>query len=205
MLNRQQPFRLIASIRSPFARRIRVVLSRLQIPVEEQMIEVFSPPHDFAINNPLGLVPALYHPDWGWVSDSGALLEMLEEEWGGVWPASNHRRDVRQASVWAVGVMQSTVLYFQETALHEFPNERWTQDHLASVQDTLRALNTISPEIFYFQSKWTQAAWDCVIALDYCTFRIPEWKWEEELLQLAKMYGQFQDDPLFQRTRPVAI
>src|ERR1035437_2703351 len=101
-MNQFQPI-LYASLRSPFARRIRLALHRLGVSYEEKMVDVFQDNPDLNAVNPLGLVPTLVTAN-GAITDSTNILEYLNDTHGGIWPKDPQANmNVRQASVWASG------------------------------------------------------------------------------------------------------
>lgn len=169
------PYRLFLSPRSPFARRVRLALRRLGLPVLEHPLNVLESNPDLEASNPLGLVPALILPDGRALSDSSAILETLHDLHGGIWPERpTDRIEVRQASTLATGLMQAAVSYFQETRMHEVPSPAWAQDHLMTVYRTLRYLAELRSDLWSRSGELTQAGWDLACALEYLEFRMPE-------------------------------
>jgi len=79
-------YQLYASPRSPFARRIRLALRRLELPLTETFLDVFVDNPEFWKQNPIGTLPTLITPDAGTLSDSSHLLEYLHEKTGKIWP-----------------------------------------------------------------------------------------------------------------------
>ncbi len=169
------PYHLFLSPRSPFARRVRLALRRLGLPVIEHPLNVFDSNPDLEAANPLGLVPALILPDGRALSDSSAILETLHDLHGGVWPElTTDRIEIRQASTLATGLMQAAVSHFQETRMHEVPSPMWAKDHLNAVLSTLRHLESFRTDLWIRSGELTQAGWDLACALEYLEFRIPE-------------------------------
>jgi glutathione S-transferase len=96
------PYHLYASQRSPFARRIRLALNRLQIEATEEFVDVFANPASLNAVNPMGAVPTLMTRDFGPICDSTNILEYLHEKTGAIWPKEEALRiRVRQRSVYA--------------------------------------------------------------------------------------------------------
>ena len=92
-------YQLFLSQRSPFARRIRLALKRLGLPVEERVIDVFGDHPDLLRLNPLGMVPTLKTPEGNGLFDSSAILEYLDDLTGGIWPKDRVlRAHIRQTS-----------------------------------------------------------------------------------------------------------
>ena len=197
-------FTLFLNPRSPFARRIRLVLNRLQLPFQERDVgNVFEPQPELSNLNPLGLIPTLITATGEAYSDSGNLLEYLHELTGEVWPAEQSRRQsMRQISVWCTGIMQSAVLFFQEAHLHEAPSARWMSEHAVSVEDTLQRLNQVSEIMFIENGNPTQAGWDLGVALEYLDFRIPQLEWRTQFSRLENILLQVRKIEFFVKTSP---
>ncbi|MBC7396450.1 MAG: glutathione S-transferase family protein [Bdellovibrionales bacterium] len=196
-------YHLYASPRSPFARRIRLALRRLSIPHEEKLIDVFEENPDFLEINPLGMVPTLVTPDAGTLCDSANLLDYLHEKTGKIWPVDAASRiQAKQAAFLAYGLIQSTVLLFQETKMHETPSERWVKDHTETLERTLLYLSKL-PEILWLQEgALTQAAWDLAVGLDYLSLRFSQIKWKDRYLSLLSIFNLARKDIHFLATEP---
>ncbi|MBI3555545.1 MAG: glutathione S-transferase family protein, partial [Deltaproteobacteria bacterium] len=108
---------LYISQRSPFARRVRLVLEELGVDYDTEVLDVFNLPPGYAGINPLGRVPVLRLPNQELIVDSWMILDYLRSRHeehplfltGG---ASDARS--RSISGIAVGVMEHTVLAFLE-------------------------------------------------------------------------------------------
>ena len=199
---------LYASLRSPFARRIRLALQRLGISYEEKMVDVFQHNPDLFAANPLGLVPTLI-TGHGPISDSMNILEYLDELHGGIWPTGmNGRIEARQAVVWVQGIMQSLVLYFQEAKLHEVPSTRWLKDHVDSMEDTLKLLAQAPSQIWFSNQHGsnglTQAGWDLCVALEYMDLRLPQMEWQKKFPSFLGILEIARKDEFFLKTTPPA-
>ncbi len=190
------------SARSPFARRIRLAMQRLKLPVVERAVDVFAPISELTSLNPLGMIPTLVTPD-GVLSDSANILEYLHETTGAIWPGEfRARTEIRQASVWCEGIMQSSVLYFQECRLHEVPSPRWLADHQSSILDTFDQLSKLNESIWIQNNNLTQAAWDLGVALQYCDLRLPEFNWRVQYSGFSKILDFANQDSWFRESVP---
>jgi glutathione S-transferase len=190
---------LFLSPRSPFARRVRLALRRLGLPVIEHPLNVLESNPDLETANPLGLVPTLILPDGRTLADSSAILETLHDLHGGIWPElPTDRIEIRQASTLATGLMQAAVSFFQETRMHEVPSPSWAQDHLSAVLRTLRHLESFRNDFWIRSGEMTQAGWDLACALEYLEFRMPECRDAipttlRAPMELARMNGSFRE------------
>lgn len=197
---------LFVSLRSPFARRIRLAMHRLGVAYTEKTVDVFQENPDLLAANPLGLVPTLISKD-GPICDSANILEYLDEVYGGIWPeAKSARIQARQAAVWAEGIMQSLVLHFQEAKLHEVPSPRWLKEHVDSMEETLSFL-TGAPESVWISSNpksegLTQAGWDLCVTLEYMDLRLPALQWRKKYPGFNAILELARKNPYFCETTP---
>lgn len=201
--NLSKPYTLFLNPRSPFARRIRLALKRLDLHFEERDLgNVFEPQPELSRMNPLGMVPTLLTPEGEVLSDSTNLLEYLQEKTGRVWPADQtHRFRARQVSTWCAGLMQSSILYYQENSMHEVPSPRWLVDHAQSIEDTLQHLSQINEEVWIENNELTQCAWDLAVALEYLDFRLGAVNWRR-FDSFARLHQLAQKNSFFAQTVP---
>ncbi len=169
---------LYASLRSPFARRIRIALKRLNWPHEVTFMNVFEKNDQLLKANPLALVPTLIVGEGAGasvVTDSATILEFLHDHTGKIWPADLEARTaIRQASTWCEGVMQYSVNYYLETKEHEVPSPSWVAEYEENARNTLQALAQLPEKTWKQSGELTQAAWDLCTALQYAELRLPQ-------------------------------
>jgi glutathione S-transferase len=206
-MHQNQPI-LYISLRSPFARRIRLALQRLGISYEEKTVDVFQNNPDLIATNPLGLVPTLVTSN-SIITDSTNILEYLNDTYTGIWPADVRAKiNARQASIWATGIMQSLVLYFQEVKLHEVPSPHWIHEHIESMETTLKFLSNAPESVWLTQAPTseglTQAAWDLAVTLEYMDLRIPQLDWRKKYPSFIFILDQARLNSYFCKTTPPA-
>jgi glutathione S-transferase len=198
----QQSFRLIASLRSPFARRIRTALRGLDLPHEEQFINVFEEQDLLIGKNPLKLVPTLWHPRQGWLYESSTILQILDDEFPGVlWPKSPNRPRLLKISGLATGVMAASVNYFLETNAHQVPSPEWAKEHFTAVGDGLKAINDELQHLSQTKD-YCQTHADIGIAAEYAGLRLPDLRWGEQYPELQLFIEYLRTFPWFEATRP---
>lgn len=175
---------LFFSVRSPFARRVRIALQRLAVAYQEAEISVFEPTPDFLKTSPLGTVPSLIIPGANGVTiqDSTAILEYLHDEHGGrIWPSDHSARTkVRAASVLAEGLMTNTVSWYLETQ-RKAPSAEWLSEFLENLDRTFskiasQDLNALPWKLSPLQL--TQAGYDLIVALQYADIRLKGFDWK---------------------------
>jgi glutathione S-transferase len=194
-MNSPAHYQLYYSLRSPFARRVRIALHRLNIPFEPLEINVFDPTRTFLETNPLGTVPAMsvqIGEDKISLGDSSAILEFLHENYGGkIWPSElKVRAQVRAASTLAVGLMTQTVaLYLERT--RKLPALECELDFETTIEMTLHQI----AQQAIFEMPWkvsdfqlTQAGYDLMTAVDYIKVRLAHVDFSAKWPELERFY-----------------
>jgi hypothetical protein len=203
---------LYASVRSPFARRVRLALRRLSEPmgcqVDERLIDVFHPPVELSSANPLGMIPTLVLPDGTVLSDSNNIMEWIQHKTGAIYPRGPLEWPVRQATVLIDGVIQAAVAYHQEVNMRAAPSELWTRDFYGTLEDTLLELSKIQsewllkPRSDQEETSLTQLGWDLAVALEYLSFRVPHCNWVGRYPQWNQVLVQARRHSIFLETSP---
>ncbi|MBC7691179.1 MAG: glutathione S-transferase [Methylotenera sp.] len=206
-----KPYRLFISARSPFARRIRLALQRLQVEVEVESLNVFEPPAALFAANPLGLVPVLeiLGASQGFprfIMDSGILLEYLHEVHGQkIWPVDLvERTQVRTASTLAEGVMSNTVAHFLETQ-RSHPDATWFADYSGALTRTLALIQVQDLSVMPWvdaSHELTQAGWDLLNAWNYLELRTPVEDAASKYPQLKAFFDKYENLPEMAATAP---
>ncbi|MBX7149283.1 glutathione S-transferase family protein [bacterium] len=73
-------YKLYSTLRSPYARKVRIALLEKKIAYEEINVDLNNKPADFLKHNPLGSVPSLVTGDGLMLPDSTLILRYLEEK-----------------------------------------------------------------------------------------------------------------------------
>lgn len=205
---------LIMTARSPFARRIRIALYRLNLEFRETIIDAFHPPAWLPEINPLALIPVLKvtqrvgatETTEAWI-DSSMILENLHDETGRVWATqSKIRRREREISTWAAGIMQLTVQIFLESKKAS-PDAESLAEWKTNILNTLKALEPeIAPmltrELKSSMATLTQPLCDAVVAYDYLKLRLSELDLSVEAPELTNLANAVSLHDWFQKTKP---
>lgn len=201
-------YKLYYSLRSPFARRVRIALERLLIPYEAKEEDVFRPSAEFLSANPLGLLPCLQFSQDFSLADSTAILEYLEDRYGHrIWPSDlDERLKVRSAATFAHGLMGATVSLFLE-GRRAHPSIEWMIEHRENIDRTLDALERLARLEFPFVrgAELTQAGFDAITALDYLDVRTPQVDWSENHPGLKRFRDSHANHPVLKRTAPPPV
>ena len=192
-LNSNTQYTLFYSIRSPFARRVRVAMSKLGIEYSPQEISVFEPPAEFLAANPLGLVPVLMiqkGKEKLGPPDSATILEYLNELYPNrIWPADPELRlQVRAYSTLCEGIMANCVSLFLERQ-RKSQDPAWIEEYTQNIDRTLEAVskkNVFEKPFKISDLQLTQAGYDLLIALEYMEIRVPDHTWKEQFPDLNR-------------------
>lgn len=189
-------YQLFYSLRSPFARRVRIAFQRLGLAFEAREENVFEPTGELLASNPLATVPVLVvngktglHSDQIRIPDSATILEYLHENHGErIWPSELAlRARVRAASTLAEGLMSETVRWFLEQQRAN-PSAEWSAEYLENIDRTLAAIASTSlkaPPWKISDIQLTQAAYDLIVALEYLQLRLKGLDWKAKYPELA--------------------
>lgn len=202
--------RLLASPTSPYARKVRIVMSEKRIECELEMTDVWSPDTIISQYNPLGKVPCLIMDDGGAVFDSRVIVEYLDmlTPVGHLIPASGRQRvEVRTWEALADGIIDALVLvrleHSQRPSSHRL--QTWIDRHLQKAVSGLSAAsNALGDKAWCNDERFTLADIALGVALGYLDFRFPEINWRHEHANLARHYEKLAARPSFVETRPPA-
>ena len=113
--------KLYASLGSPFARKIRVMLIEKNAPHEVEMVDLWAP-NDLKRTNPIGKVPALRLDDGRSLASSPLIADYVDGRFPEprFIPADPERRlEVRRWEALADGIMDAAVASIYEARFHD--------------------------------------------------------------------------------------
>lgn len=201
--------KLLYSLTSPYARKVRVVAAEKRIELE--MVKIVLADPDCPINqyNPLGKIPVLVLPDGETLFDSRVIVEYLDNRT----PISRLLPQDHSARIWvrrwealADGVCDAAVAAMQESRKPENLRDATTiAKQMGKVTRGLQALNEELGE-----RKWcvddtfslADIALGCL--LGWLAFRYPDLNWQAEHANLKRHYEDMMKRPSFSETIPVA-
>lgn len=200
--------KLLASLASPYTRKVRIVLAEKKIDCEMELVDVA--PIENAVNahNPLGKIPTLLLDDRTALYDSRVIVEFLDN----VSPISRlipeGKRDrvaVRRWEALADGVLDAGLLVRYES-LRE-PGERsavWIDKQLARMR---RGMESLSSELegrgWCHADRYSLADIALGCCVGWLAFRKPgDVDWQGDYPVLAKHYAKLMDRAAFADTVP---
>ena len=200
--------KLLASLASPYTRKVRVVLAEKKIDCEMELVDV--QPIDNPVNskNPLGKVPTLVLDDGNALYDSRVIVEFLDS----VSPISKlipadirDRVQVRRWEALADGVVDAGILVRYEAMREQ--NEQspaWVEKQVARMH---RGMAQLAAELngrnWCHGDRYSLADIAFGACLGWLGFRKPGGvDWPAEYPSLARHYQKLMERPAFADTVP---
>lgn len=199
--------KLIASLTSPFARKVRIVLAEKHIECELQIDVPWNADTHVPEYNPLGKIPVLLMDDGTALYDSRVIVEYLDH----AAPVHNVLpKDARgriMAKRWealADGVCDAAAtIYLEKKRPESQQNPEWLQ---RQEQKIFRGLEVISADLndhnWCMGDNYSLADIAVGCALGYLELRFTEIKWREKHVNLARLYSKLHERTSFSSTIP---
>lgn len=202
--------RLIASLTSPYARKVRVVMAEKRIEFRLDLEDVWSPETHIAEFNPLGKVPCLVMEDGGAVFDSRVIVEYLDaiSPVGKLIPGNGRERaEVRTWEALADGLIDAAILIRLEFTQRPpgQQNRAWVERQMSKITRSLAAMERgLADKTWCNGHAYTLADIAVGCALGYLDFRFPEIDWRARHPTLAAHHERMLARPPFADTAPPA-
>ncbi|MBT0963175.1 glutathione S-transferase [Denitromonas iodatirespirans] len=198
--------KLTASLTSPYARKIRILLAEKHIPFELVVDSPWETATSVPALNPLGKVPVLETDEGETFFDSPVIAGFLEalDHPPHLIPQDNMSAvRVRQTEALADGILDAAVLAYLETLR---PAEARMASNVARQHDKIeRALIRLEAQLTgdWFHGERISLA-DIAVgcALEYLDLRAPELKWRERHPRLKAFLAKLGARDSFVDTRP---
>lgn len=197
---------LISSTTSPFARKVRVLLSEtgLDTDVEEVFAATLPTAPDPTVTaaNPLSKIPALIRPDGPALYDSRVVTRFLDARAGGALYPESRIWDVLTVEATADAVMDAAVLMVYEMRLRPegMRFDDWIEGQWGKIEGALDALNTRWMSHLSGPLDMGQIAVGC--ALGYLDFRHADRNWRKGRDSLDDWFAVFCTRDSMQATKP---
>ncbi|KAF0167069.1 MAG: glutathione S-transferase [Rhodocyclaceae bacterium] len=201
--------KLIASLTSPYVRKIRIVLAEKKIDYDLVLDSPWVEGNQVAKFNPLGKVPVLILDDESTLYDSRVIAEYLDTVAPNnrLIPASGRERiSVKRWEALADGALDASVAAFLESL--RSVGERSPSSIERQRAKITQALKAMSEELG--EQPWCHGnslsladiAVGCT--LGYVSFRLPDIRWSEQYANLAQLYEKLMQRSSFADTVPQA-
>src|SRR5262245_13796323 len=200
--------KLLASLASPYTRKVRIVLAEKKIECEMELVDVNPIDNPVNAHNPLGKIPALVLDDGGTIFDSRVIVEFLDGKSpiGRLIPEDlRDRIAVRRWEALADGVLDAGLLVRYESLRDKRERSKaWTDKQLARMK---RGMKQMSDELadnpWCHNGKYSLADIAVGCCLGWLGFRKPgDVDWLTDYPVLAKQYEKLMARPAFADTVP---
>lgn len=201
--------KLLYSLTSPYARKVRVFAMEKRIEVEMVEVKLSDPDCPVIAHNPLGKIPVLVLADGENLFDSRVIVEYLDNRTplARLIPQENLARiRVRRWEALADGVCDAAILALLESRRAEAQRDGSViEKQMGKVQ---RGLSQLNAELG--DARWcvddtfslADIALGCV--LGWLDLRYAELGWREQYPNLARHFGEMMKRPSFSETAPPA-
>jgi len=201
--------RLIGVNRSPYTRRVAITLTALGVPYEQRCVSGFGNREEVRGHNPLGRIPALVLDDGETLIDSSAIVDHLDEAYGGERPTVPRSGPERRAVLRMAAMMMGACDKGLQAAYHrnhtpvEKRHQPWVDDCTAQMVHALRAVDAmVDPAATYLlQGRLTQADITAFVAERLARFGLSV----DTATQVPKLYAytrKLGEEAAFRTTEP---
>ncbi|MFZ9528950.1 MAG: glutathione S-transferase family protein [Burkholderiales bacterium] len=198
--------KLYGTPRSPFARKIRIVLAEKNLPYEMVVTRGSTPDSPVPALNPLGKVPTLQRDDGRALYDSPVIAEYLD----GIGSTPKlipedfeSRIEVRRWEALGDGVTEAIVAVNHERLepIEKQHNAEWFAKRQAKITLGLALMERdLGSKDWCFGDRFTLADIAVGYALGYLDFALPEVEWRSKHPALAKLAARLNARPSFSST-----
>lgn len=203
--------RLIASLTSPYSRKVRVVMAEKRIECQLELEDVWSPQSKIAQFNPLAKVPCLIMEDGGALFDSRVIVEYLDTLTPVaklIPPNGKARAEVRTWEALADGVCDAAIALRIEKAQHPEGQQSqvWIDRQEQKIEQGLVAMAAgLAKKPWCNNVGYTLADIALGCALGYLDFRFQSLPWKERHPNLAAHFDKLMARPSFAESMPPAV
>ena len=200
---------LIGVNRSPFTRRVAITLKLYGVPFEQRDLSGFGNRAEVRAANPLGRIPALVLDDGETLIDSAAIVDHLDQTYGGAQPltpaSGSDRRLVLKIAALMMGACDKGLHAAYERNHHppEKVHQPWIDDCAAQMKSALLAVDAMidAKQPYLVLGRLTQADVTAFIAerLARVGLKIDT---DSEMPRLRALALRLLEEPAFRSTEP---
>jgi len=199
--------KLIASLTSPFARKVRIVAAEKHIEYELIIDIPWEPDTKVPNYNPLGKVPVWVQEDGKTLFDSRVIVEYLDSisPVGHLIPTDPRTRiAVKRWEALADGISDAAVLAYLELNRPEpRQSQEWLDRQMGKVSASLAIMGTdLGTKNWCVGESFSLADIAVGCTLGYLDFRFPDIDWRRDQPILSEFYDRISQRPSFKDTIP---
>jgi len=202
--------KIIGSLTSPYARKVRVVLVEKKIEADFVPENVWVPETNIGQHNPLGKIPCLVMDDGSAIFDSRVIVEYVDtlSPVGKLIPAdSRERAAVKTWEALADGLLDAGILARLEATWRpaEQQSSAWVERQMSKIDAALKGMSIGLGESNYCHNNQFSLA-DVAVgcALGYLDFRFPSLNWRAPYPNLDQLHQRLMQRQSFIDTAPPA-
>jgi glutathione S-transferase len=202
--------KLLASLASPYTRKVRVVLAEKKIECELELVDVQPVDNPVNAHNPLGKIPTLVLDDGTALYDSRVIVEFLDARSpiNRLVPEETRERvAVRRWEALADGVLDAGLLVRYEASRDRKERSKaWAEKQLARVHRGMTAMaKDLESRPWCHNDRYSLADIAVGCCMGWLAFRKPgDVNWEGDYPSLARHYRKLMERPAFVDTVPQA-
>ncbi len=201
--------KLLGSLTSPYARKVRIVLAEKRIEYEFVLENAWSPDSQVPKHNPLGKIPVLIMDDGTTLFDSRVIVEFLDTVTpvSRLIPATTRQRIA--AKRWEAlgdGICDAAIAIFLERKrVPAQQNQEWIDRQYGKVHAGLKTMSDdLGDKTWCTGDSFNLADIAAGCALAYLSFRFNEIDWNRTYPNLMKFADKIAKRQSFKDTIPVA-
>ena len=199
--------KLIASLTSPYVRKIRIVLAEKKIDCDLVIDSPWVEGNQVAAVNPLGKIPVLVLDDESTLYDSRVIAEYLDTVAPNnrLIPASGRERiGVKRWEALADGVLDAAVAAFLEAKRPDGERSAsWIERQRGKVNQALKVMaDDLGEQPWCHGNSFSLADIAVGCALGYVSLRLGDIRWREQYPNLAQLYEKLMQRAAFAETVP---
>ncbi|MGW8269021.1 MAG: glutathione S-transferase family protein [Burkholderiales bacterium] len=202
--------KLLASLLSPYARKVRIVLIEKRMDCELELVDITQPDNAALAHNPLGKIPVLLLDDGTPLYDSRVIVEFLDNisPIRRLIPKGNRERiAVRRWEALADGVLDAAVLLRNETMRpKKEQSEAWIARQMGKAERGLAQMaDELADRAWCHYDRYTLADIALGCCLGWLEFRRPgDIDWRGKHPSLARHFNKLSKRAAFAETVPQA-
>lgn len=206
--NVSKNIRLIASLTSPYVRKVRIVMAEKRLEYQMELEDVWSADTRIQDANPLGKVPCLIMEDGGALFDSRVIVEYLDTLTPVaklIPPNGRERAEVRTWEALGDGMLDAAVLVRLERSQRPQAqqSEQWIRRQMTKINAGIAAMgHALADKPWCNGHAYSLADIALGCALGYLDFRFKEVDWRSPHPNLARHYEKIAARPSFVDTQP---
>jgi glutathione S-transferase len=200
---------LIGVNRSPYTRRVAITLAAHGVTYGQRCLSGFGNREEVRSHNPLGRIPALVLDDGETLIDSGAIVDFLDERYGGDRPTVPKAGAERRAVLKVAAIMTGACDKGLQAAYHrnhtpvEKLHQPWVDDCMAQVRSALAAVEAmVDPAAPYLMlGRLTQADITAFVAERLARFGLNV----DTAIEMPRLHAhtrRLAEEPAFRTTEP---